>query len=275
MARSQIEIARVRLWYSFLEFKLNKNSEYGVEKAIEPHVFRKNKNGDIIRNKKWRNYSHGLHTPILRTLESVKPYLPESIKILNHPIWSVIEKKEKEDILDLSSLSWDTQKILFKSNRSLGTIESKLNLGNRDLLMLENKASLDSLAAQIIFLKDAYNKNKMEEALRIGRSIYKTLLILCTETPYAKVCDDLILLMELYVFPLTYNGHKRISIKNIKNFSESVIKLRDLFLALEDEGIIDVGRASHINVMSKLLNGKYGLDILQEFLPPLIDQVEK
>ncbi len=44
--RSELDIVRVSLWYWYIRVNLSKNSDYQIEKVIEPDAFNKNKHGD-------------------------------------------------------------------------------------------------------------------------------------------------------------------------------------------------------------------------------------
>ncbi|BAP35776.1 hypothetical protein AS4_08360 [Acinetobacter guillouiae] len=274
MARSQVDIVRVRLWYLFIEHKLRQNTPYGVEKIIEPNSFRKNGNGDTIRNNRWGKYYRGLHTPTQKIIDLVEPFAPESTKILNHVIWKIIESKQIIGVLNTNSvkeLSWDIQKILYKYRYNLEVPKLKERLTYKDILSLQRKAGLDSLAAQVLFLKDAYSKDKKEDAFHLGRSIYQTLLILCTEIPFRKMSTVLILLMEMHIFPMTSNGNKRIKFQYVQEFSKNIIFLSELFLTFEDALLYDFRKKNSLRVKSDILEGKFGLDLILKFSPPTAD----
>ena len=169
----------------------------------------------------------------------------------------------------VGQLLWEVQKVLYKSNKYQLSSELVLAVGQKELLRLERLAGLDALAAQIILLRVADHKNERERALEIGKSIYRTLLIMCTAIPFLGFSSVLISLFDSYVLPLAHDGSKRIYFESESVFVNKVKGLNDVFLTLEDKDVVGVGRKNIIRVLSDVLHGKFGFELMLEFAVPV------
>lgn len=126
---------------------------------------------------------------------------------------------------------------------------------------MERLAGFDALAAQIIFLKLAADRE--EDTFAISQSIYRTLLIICTEFPYLYHGEHLISLVNFYVFSLV-GSTKEVLGKNFKDsFSKNVRILINILLAMEDKMRVGVTRKERIRALSDLLHEARVLSLLE------------
>ncbi|WP_336172097.1 hypothetical protein, partial [Acinetobacter ursingii] len=201
--RSELDIVRVSLWYWYIRVNLSKNSDYQIEKVIEPNAFNKNKHGDAYHNNKWRGYRLGKHTPSPILIGQAESHVQGSSMLLKHTLWQVMNNSISIESLlsdELRNLSWEVQRILYKANKYDYGSALVTHLSKRKLRQLECLAGLDALAAQIIFFKLAVQRE--EDTSALSQSIYRTLLIICTELPFFNYREHFISLVNWNVFSL-------------------------------------------------------------------------
>ena len=263
--RSELDIVRVSLWYWYIRVNLSKNSDYQIEKVIEPDAFNKNKHGDAYHNNKWRGYRLGKHTPSPILIGQAESHVEGSSMLLKHTLWQVMNNSISIESLlsdELRNLSWEVQRILYKANKyDCGSL-LVTNLSKRKLRQLECLAGLDALAAQIIFFKLAVKREQDTSAL--SHSIYRTLLIMCTELPFFFFFFYFISLINSNVFSLVSSTEKVLGKNFVDSFSKNVRILINLLLSMEDTGKVGITRKESIRALSNLLHETQVLNLLEE-----------
>lgn len=262
--RSELDIVRVSLWYWYIRVNLSKKSDYQIEKVIEPDAFNKNKHGDAYHNNKWRGYRLGKHTPSPILIGQAESHVEGSSMLLKHTLWQVMNNSISIDSLlsvELRNLSWEVQRILYKANKyDCGSL-LVTNLSKRKLRQLECLAGLDALAAQIIFFKLAVKSE--EDTSALSQSIYRTLLIMCTELPFFNYRAHFISLINSNVFSLVSSTENVLGKNFVDSFSKNVRILINLLLSMEDTGKVGITRKESIRALSNLLHETQVLNILE------------
>ena len=262
--RSELDIVRVSLWYWYIRVNLSKKSDYQIEKVIEPDAFNKNKYGDAYHNNKWRGYRLGKHTPSPILIGQAESHVEGSSMLLKHTLWQVMNNSISIDSLlsvELRNLSWEVQRILYKANKyDCGSL-LVTNLSKRKLRQLECLAGLDALAAQIIFFKLAVKSE--EDTSALSQSIYRTLLIICTELPFFNYRAHFISLINSNVFSLVSSTENVLGKNFVDSFSKNVRILINLLLSMEDTGKVGITRKESIRALSNLLHETQVLNILE------------
>lgn len=270
--RDDIDVVCVALWYAYIKRKLSESSLYQIEKVIEPAAFGKNQYGDAFHRNKWSKYRAGKHTPHQALIDAAELHAKGSANMINSVIWEAIRGRKELDWFvseGIGQLSWEVKKVLYKSTKYQLSSELFLAVEQKELLRLERLAGLDALAAQIVLLRVADHKNERERALAIGKSIYRTLLIMCTALPFWDFSSALMSLLISYVLPLAHDGSKRVHLESEKVFFNKVKELNDVFLTLEDKDLVRVGRKNVVRVLSDVLHAKYGFELMFEFAIPV------
>lgn len=263
--RSELDIVRVSLWYWYIRVNLSKNSDYQIEKVIEPDAFNKNKHGDAYHNNKWRGYRLGKHTPSPILIGQAESHVQGSSMLLKHTFWQVMNNSISIESLlrdELRNLSWEVQRILYKANKYDCGSTLVTHLSKRKLRQLECLAGLDALAAQIIFFKLAVQRE--EDTSVLSQSIYRTLLIICTELPFFNYREHLIFLVNWNVFSLVSSTKEVWGKSTVYNFSKNVKILINLLLAMEDKGKVGIARKESVRALSNLLHETQVLNLLEE-----------
>lgn len=262
--RSELDIVRVSLWYWYLRVNLSKNSDYQIEKVIEPNAFNKNKHGDAYHNNKWRGYRLGKHTPSPILIGQAESHVQGSSMLLKHTLWQVMNNSISIESLlsdELRNLSWEVQRILYKANKYDYGSALVTHLSKRKLRQLECLAGLDALAAQIIFFKLAVQRE--EDTSALSQSIYRTLLIICTELPFFNYREHFISLVNWNVFSLVSSTKEVLGKSAVYNFSKNVRILINILLAMEDKMIVGFTRKERVRALSDLLHEARVLSLLE------------
>lgn len=261
--RSELDIVRVSLWYWYIRVNLSKNSDYQIEKVIEPDAFNKNKYGDAYHNNKWRGYRLGKHTPSPILISQAESHVQGSSMLLKHTLWQVMNNSISIESLlsdELRNLSWEVQRILYKANKYDCGSTLVTHLSKRKLRQLECLAGLDALAAQIIFFKLAVQRE--EDTSALSQSIYRTSLIICTELPFFNYREHFISLVNWNVFSLVSSTKEGWGKSTVYNFSKNVKILINLLLAMEDKGKVGITRKESVRALSNLLHETRVLNLL-------------
>ncbi|WP_262476676.1 hypothetical protein [Acinetobacter ursingii] len=248
----------------YIRVNLSKNSDYQIEKVIEPNAFNKNKHGDAYHNNKWRGYRLGKHTPSPILIGQAESHVQGSSMLLKHTLWQVMNNSISIESLlsdELRNLSWEVQRILYKANKYDYGSALVTHLSKRKLRQLECLAGLDALAAQIIFFKLAVQRE--EDTSALSQSIYRTLLIICTELPFFNYREHFISLVNWNVFSLVSSTKEVLGKSAVYNFSKNVRILISLLLAMEDKGIVGITRKESIKALSDLLDEKQVLTLFE------------
>jgi len=267
-----VDVFRTALWYALLEQRLSICSAYQMEKRIEPHAFGKNESGDQYHRNKWPAYRVGRHTPNHDTVKLAELQASGSAYLINHVLWDALRGRKRLEWLmntGLRQLARDVHAVIYKSSRYRHDETRISRLSSADLLRLERRAGLDALAAQIIFLRLADEQGDREQALEIGESIYRVLLILSTNLPLFNLYTEFLFLFQVYVFPMAHNGHRGVIVDDTSDFGRARDQLHWLRLELEDADLIGYTTKAENEAMANLLHGKWGFHIQFALAAPI------
>ena len=273
--RDWIDAFRTVIWYTYIKRKFLNSTNHEIAKFIEPDVFGKDESKDINNYIRWAKYRRGIHTPGKELINQADQYVKGTARIINHVVWEVIRGRKPlkwfmED--GVNHLSWDVQRIIFKSVSGQNELISVLDI-RKELTRIERLANFDALAALIIFLRIANEQNQREIALSIGRSIYRILLVMCVFLPLANFRYELGFLIYLYVFSIYLNKIRNLDSNDVDEFFDRSNKLNYILLVAEDEDIIDlkgkgISKKAYTNFLFDIQDGKRGLEMIYEFSPP-------
>ncbi|ENV44922.1 hypothetical protein [Acinetobacter schindleri] len=201
--RDVVDQIRVALWYSRIKLGLDAQLPSEIAKIIEPDKIRVVNGGVTDNDRKWRNYKNGLNVPHPKLIDKAEAAVQGSSLIINHVLWQAMKNSINLDLLlkdGIGKLSWEVQRILYKPNKYNCDRKLVESLSSKKLIQLERLASLDALAALVIFYRMGVEDTS--SIVDISRAIYRTLLIICMKKPYSNFSESLILLMHSQVFSL-------------------------------------------------------------------------
>lgn len=274
MRRDWLDVIRTAIWYAYIEINFLNSTNREIAKFIEADAFGKSVEKDINNYMRWAKYRTGKHTPGKELISKANQHIEGTARIINHVLWEAIRGRKSLCWFvetGVNQLSWDVQRIIFKSMNDQKELISVLEI-RKNLRRLERLANLDALAALIIFLRIADDQNQRKIALSIGQSIYRILLIMCVFLPLANFRYELAFLIYLYVFPLCQSEMKKFDSNDVDEFFDRSSNLNYILLAAEDENIIDLERKGltkkmYTNFLFDILDGKRGLKLIKEFSP--------
>ena len=103
----------------------------------------------------------------------------------------------------------------------------------------------------------------IQDTSALSQSIYRTLLIMCTELPFFNYREHLISLVRLNIFSLVGSTKEVLDKSFVDSFSKNVRILINLLLAMEDKGVVGITRKESVRVLSDLLHGKQVLSLFE------------
>lgn len=255
--RDQIDVLRTALWYTEIKARLNAYTGYEIERLLEPKAFWKNEYGERVHRNKWSRYEFGKHVPRNALATKVDLKFPGTKRLLNHVLWEALRIKSStnENVDDwLRQLSPDIQKIIFHASRHGSENDWHASLSGRQLKMLERRAGIDTLACLTIILQECAKRGERVELFKIGTSLYRVLLILCTTIPIGNFALELLKIYRERVFSLARHKGQIFHLEDA-HFLDAVGILRTIFLALEDNPRIGVGWDARVQAVCSLWDG--------------------
>ena len=252
--RDIIDQIRVALWYSHIEHGLHVHLPYHIARIVEPDKIRVVNGGVTDNDRKWRNYKNGLNFPHPKLIGKAEVVVQGSSLIINHELWKAMKNSINLDLLlkdSIGKLSWEVQRILYKPNKY--NFDRKLvgNLSPKKLIQLERLASLDTLAALVIFYRMGVEDTR--SIVDISRAIYRTLLIICMKKPYSYFSESLILLMHSQVFSLVNPKESILGDSFKEDFLMDLQILRTQFSKMAIEKLDDNTWKEYVRALSDFL----------------------
>jgi len=171
----EVDSARTIYWYQTLSNYLGDERPRAIQRLIDPISIGIDRDGDRIRNSKFKLYAEGKHVPGAALVDSAKKLVKDSEPALNHVVWQVlrecgpIRKKANGWVRNLSP---SIQAIVFGPG-----FELMLRGDRHFLASLERREDLDGLAILTILLKLSVEDGDSEQAWKIAHSIFKVLLM--------------------------------------------------------------------------------------------------
>lgn len=252
--RDAVDQIRVALWYSHIQHGLDAHLPSQIARIIEPDKIRVVDGCVTDNDRKWRNYKKGLNVPNPKLIDKAEAVVQGSSLIINHVLWRAIKKSIKLDLFlkdDIGKLSWEVQRILYKSNKYNGDRKLVENLSSKKLIQLERLASLDALAALIIYLR--MGVEQASNIVDISRAIYRTLLIVCSKKPYSHFSESLILLMNSQVFSLADSKQSILGDSFKDDFLMDLQILRSQFSKMDNKKSADNTWKEDVRALSDFL----------------------
>lgn len=272
--RDWIDALRTVVWYAYIETHFFNRTNYEIAKLIEPEVFGIDEDKDINNQIRWAKYRRGIHTPGQDLINKANMHVEGTANIINHVLWEAIRgrKSMKWFMNDgVSQLSWDVQKIIFKSVNGQKELISVFHI-TRNVRKLQRLASFDALAALIIFFRIAVDQNQKETASRVALSIYRISLVMCVYSPFPNFKYGLAFLLYLNVFSILPGKRRNFDSSDVDEFCERSFDLNAILLIAEDECFFDLKqkdnrKKSYSNYLFDTLEGKHNFRMLFEFAP--------
>ena len=242
------------MWYSHIEHGLHVHLPSHIARIVEPDKIRVVDGCVTDNDRKWRNYKNGLNVPHPKLIDKAEEVVQGSSLIINHVLWRAIKKSIKLDLLlkdDIGKLSWEVQRILYKSNKCNCDRKLVENLSSKKLIQLERLASLDALAALVIFQRMSVEDTS--SIVNINRAIYRTLLIVCSQKPYTNFSENLILLINSQVFSLAKSKESILGDSFKEDFLMDLQILISQFSKIDNEKLADNTWKEHVRASSDFL----------------------
>lgn len=164
--RSNADFLRVKMWFEEVKHQMG-CSTYQVER----HFMLNTSFGN-----KWRNYKTGKHTPNRTLVDRVAEYLPETKKIINHPLWELVDTERIENKHLYALICKIDPVIALELNKNIQENRGRFILDkmhNSTFQRLLKLANLDVLAMLLVFWEI---EDKQDNKCLNARDAYKVLL---------------------------------------------------------------------------------------------------
>ncbi|MFA7656650.1 hypothetical protein [Acidithiobacillus thiooxidans] len=269
--RDELTVLSTVLWYWRVQELLrpwlgNRATPYAIERHLEPEGFGRTQFNEVFRRRKWDKYAVGAHQPSNTTVNKVEAKVPGSAWILRHPMWEilrqpdrVLEKKESW----LFRLTPDIQRIVFVNDPKSSTRKalSSPDVTEKHFQQLELRAGLDSLACLAILLAENIHVCDGNNAIHIGDSLYRTLLIYCAFEPYLLMAGYLFKCFRDRLLNQVVVDNVRLDLDSVDFYESAFLLHRELWKLMGDRKI-GWKREDRTLAGMKLLRGKFGFDAM-------------
>jgi hypothetical protein len=198
----EVDSTRTIFWFRTLCDYLDDERPRAIQRLIDPISIRTDREGDRIRNNKFKSYAEGKHVPSTTLVSAAKKVVKDSERSLNHVFWEVL--RERGSVKDKATqwvqrLTPDIQAIVFGTGLEVAIRGDRHFLGS-----LERRDSMDGLAMLTILLKLSFEENDHEQAWDIAHSIFKVLLMIGSELDEKLIADRVFNLYRERIFSLVY-----------------------------------------------------------------------
>lgn len=272
--RDVIDQIRVALWYSHIQHGLDAQLPSQIARIIEPDKIRVVDGCVTDNDRKWRNYKNGLNVPHPKLIDKAEAAVQGSSFIINHVLWQAMKNSINLDLLlkdSIGKLSWEVQRILYKPNKYDCDRKLAENLSPKKLIQLERLASLDALAALVIFYRMGVEGTS--SIVDISRAIYRTLLIVCSQKPYSHFSESLILLMNSQVFSLADSKQSILGDSFKDDFLMDLQILRSQFSKMNNEKLVGNTLKEDIRASSDFLEKVRFHNLVEEATIMTVDAI--
>jgi len=232
---------------------------YRMGQILQPDTYLKGEHHHNL----WAKYALGKHVPSAETLRITETVIAGSSEILTAATW---------DALDISrplGASADTLLKRLRPGIQMAIFDQKGLERGRYVRRkaprlvtqrLEGQAGLDSLAALVVLLREAYEAGNKGRAFELGRSLHASLFLATVEGPLWLIAEELFAYFICFIFPLAedkeiaFNLHPRIMEIQAFCFGRVVLQMEDVGW----DGYLPGG---HTRQLRRLLTIDYGFDL--------------
>lgn len=145
----------------------------------------------------WLSYLRGQHDPrrILPTVEKARPGINACLR---SPLWPALTDKQ----LTRPQINKLLLQLVPEIRNVVWAGAQNGTAGARQAAMLEQRAQLDALAAEILLLRLAYLDGRHEAAYQWGRSVWRMMVLLGAELTHGGIAQALADLLEERLMPM-------------------------------------------------------------------------
>lgn len=174
----------IAYWFEGVRIALGQKRPYGVEKLIEPEVFKKCKSG-YSHNNKWRGYKTGKHAPSRAIIQKAEALCPGSAHAFVETFWNTARAMSSSQVGNqadtlLRQLPIDLMPLFFRIDPKTSH-EIRRGVTDRILNALSRRTDLNGLAALSIVIREAAEKRQYKLLMQAGEHSYHLILRLATE----------------------------------------------------------------------------------------------
>jgi len=269
--RIQIDAARARVWFHWLQMASGHASAYALEKRLMPNSFARTDNGVLSHRNRMSRYARGMHIPHPRLVARAEQLFPGGRALLEHPLWQILDPSQDAAIQRahwLKAMCPDVQRIWLRA-RSGSTDRVRARATPSLVKHLERVGNVDALASILLLLREALVDGDAEFSYRCAQGAWRVLLMMGASLPFFMVLPDLAKLTGASILDrVTYQGEK-VAISKAP-IMMCVDILRRHCLRLEDAGKLGLDDGSWICECLHVFSGDRGFDLLFALSMPTV-----
>lgn len=178
-----VDPAVIAYWFEGIRIRLGQKRPYGVEKLVEPEVFKRCKSG-YSHNNKWRGYKAGVCVPSHATLQKAEAICPGSTQAFGEPFWIAARTMAGPQIGNqadalLRRLPLDLLRLFFRVDPKTGG-EVRRGVTDRTTRLLSRRVDLNGVTALSVVIREAAEKHQYKLVMRSGEALFELILRLAT-----------------------------------------------------------------------------------------------
>ena len=199
-------VLKIGAWFEELRRRTGAPSAYALGKLVRPETYmpRIDKNPPQHHNL-WAKYAAGLHAPGLATPKQTGALVPGSEQILLAAFWDAFDVsqplQQRGDIL-LRGLRPGVVQAIYEPEPLAAGRYVRRRAPKVPLMRLEGQADLQSLAAAVVLLREAFEAQDRQRAFAVGHSVHSLLLMACAEMGEISIDEELLGFFVMKIFPL-------------------------------------------------------------------------
>jgi hypothetical protein len=186
---------------------------------------------------------------------------PKSGDILTATVWKVLDTSrpigDRGDEL-LRGLHLGVQHAVFKPGPLKHGYYVRRSAPFLPLKLLESHPDLDTVAATVVRLREAYESGNSPRAFEIGRSLHVTLLMAASCMPLCDIATELMEFFIWQIFPLASDDEVAFDLDSNEFYAQTRC-FNSVLLSLEDHGRIKAGNFG--SEWRKVLSFEFGFDL--------------
>ena len=266
-----LDVLKIGAWFEGLRQRTNAPTAYALGKLVRPETYtaRIDKNPPQHHNL-WAKYAAGLHAPGLATIKLTSALVPGSEHMLLATFWDAFDVSQplgpRGDTLLRGLRPGVVQAIYEPASLDEGRYVRR-RAAKLPLMRLEGQADLQSLAAAVVLLREAYEAQDRQRAFDVAHSVHSLLLMTCAGMGEMSIDEELLGFFVMKIFPLAATEEIYFD-SSLGQLVVQMKMLRAIHSSLKRVGTLNDKPAS-TKQLRKVLDNRYGFDFGFALTPKL------
>ncbi|KPJ87790.1 MAG: hypothetical protein AMJ53_17630 [Gammaproteobacteria bacterium SG8_11] len=201
-----LDALKAKTWFWKVASKIGVTTGYGMEKYFSPGKVVKVTGGGTNRSGKYDKIKKGLHVPNDETIELAAKEIPESKKLINHPLWVVAKQpvaNAEEFYIQLRKLRPEISNQLFLDHLKQGEMPVRFQAGiSYPIDDISKESDLDAFTACVGLLQESIYFSSLTALYRhhFAKQTLFVLLRFISQPPFYRLAQDYFDYFRKYFF---------------------------------------------------------------------------